>query len=223
MIREAIRTTVRAVGVVCLTVVEVTALSVWLGLVGDAAPLSASALVGVVGLSAGMLVEALLAHVTVNGWGRAIPARALAGLALAETALWVGWFGAVEVTAGLVGVIGVGLVFAAALVARHTVADNVVRGRNALASLVQRATIGTAVLQAAGATAWVVVVTGRVAVPQWVVAVPTAGFSTNAVVGAGLLAAAAFARHLLAVRHALRRPPRASQSAWRSSRSPLRE
>ncbi|UPV73403.1 hypothetical protein M0R89_12720 [Halorussus limi] len=223
MIREAIRTTVRAVGVVCLTVVEVTALSVWLGLVVDAEAVSVSALVGVVGLTAGMLVEALLAHVTVNGWSRAIPARALAGLALAETALWVGWFGTAEVTDGLVGVVGAGLAFAVALVARHTVADNVVRGRNALATLVQRTTIGLAVLQAAGATAWFLVVTGAVAVPEWFVSVPVAGFSANAVVGAVLLAAAVFVRHLLAVRHALRRPPRASQSSWRSSRSTLRK
>jgi hypothetical protein len=218
MIREAIRTTVRAVGVVCLTVVEITALSVWLGLAADADPTSVSALVGVVGLGAGMLVEALLAHVTVNGWGRAIPARALAGLALAETALWVGWFGAVSAADGLVGVVGAGLAFSVALVVRHTVADGIVRGRSALATLVRRATIGLAVLQAAGATAWLLVVMGRVAVPGWVVSVPLAGFSTNAVVGAALLAAATFARHLLAVRHALRRPPRSSKSAWRSSR-----
>ncbi len=223
MIREAIRTTVRAVGVVCLTVVEVTALSVWLGLVSDADPVSLSALVGVVGLSAGMLVEALLAHVTVNGWGRAVPARALAALALAETALWVGWFGWVAVADGLVGVVSAGLVFAAALVARHTVTDNVIRGRNALSSLVQRATVGLAVLQAAGATAWLLVVTGRVAVPEWFVSLPATGFSANALVGAALLAAAVFARHLLAVRHALRRPPSASNPGWRSSRTTPRK
>lgn len=223
MIREAIRTTVRAVGVVCLTVVEVTALSVWLGLVGEADPLSVAGLVGVVGLGAGMLVEALLAHVTVNGWGRAVPARAVVGLALAETALWVGWLGAVRLADGLVGVVGAGLAFAAVLVARHTVTDNVVRGRKALASLVQRVTIGLAVLQAAGATAWFLVVTGRVVVPEWLVAVPVAGFSANAVVGAALLAAAVFVRHLLAVRHALRRPPRASRSTWRSSRGTPRK
>ncbi|UPV99443.1 hypothetical protein M0R88_13035 [Halorussus gelatinilyticus] len=223
MIRGAIRTTVRAVGVVCLTVVEVTALSVWLGLVNDADPVSLSTLVGVVGLAAGMLVEALLAHVTVNGWGRAIPARTVAGLALAETALWAGWFGWVAVADGLVGVVTAGLAFAAALVARHTVADNVIRGRNALASLVQRATIGLAVLQAAGATAWLLVVTGQVAVPEWFVSVPMAGFSATAVVGATLLAAATFARHLLAVRHALRRPPQSSTPTWRSSRTTPRK
>ncbi|WP_137283483.1 hypothetical protein [Halorussus salinisoli] len=218
-----IRTTVRGIGVVCLTAVEVTALSVWLGLVADADPLSASALIGVVALSAGMLVEGLLAHVTVNGWSRPVPARAVAALALAETALWVGWFAAVRWADGLLVVVGAGLAFAVALVPRHTVMDNAVRGRNPLASLVQRATIGLAVLQAAGATAWFLVVSGLVFLPEWLVTVPVGGFSANAVVGAALLAGAVFARHLLAVRHALRTVQRSPNSGWRSSRGTLRK
>ncbi|WP_135825548.1 hypothetical protein [Halorussus ruber] len=223
MIREAIRATVRGVGVVLLTVVEVTALSVWLGLVGDAEPVSATALVGVVGLSAGMLVEALLSHVTVNGWSRPIPAQAVAGLALAETLLWVGWLAAVQFADSLLGVVGAGLALAVALVPRLTAADNVVRGRTLRASLVQRATIGLAVLQAAGATAWFLVVSGAVFFPEWFVAGPIAGFSQNAVVGAALLAVAAFARHVLAVRHALRKDQCPAKSEWRSSRGTLRE
>jgi hypothetical protein len=223
MIREAIRATVRGVGVVLLTDVEVTALSVWLGLVGDAATVSATALVGVVGLSAGMLVESLLAHVTVNGWGRPVPARAVAGLALAETLLWVGWLAAVQFADGLLAVVGGGLALAIALVPRLTAADNVVRGRDPLASLVQRATIGLAVLQAAGATAWFLVVSGAVYFPEWLVVGSVAGFSANAVIGAALLAGTVFVRHLLAVRHALRRTQRSPTSGWRSSRGTLRD
>jgi hypothetical protein len=222
MIREAIRTTVRGVGVVLLTTVEVTALSVWLGLVGDTAPISATALVGVVGLSAGMLVESLLAHVTVNGWSRPVPARAVAGLALAETLLWVGWLAAVQFADGLLGVVGAGLALAIALVPRLTAADNTIRGRDPLTSVIQRATIGLAVLQAAGATAWFLVVSGAVYFPEWFVVVPIAGFRAKAVVGAALLAGAVFARHLLAVRHALRRTHRTPNSGWRSSRRTLR-
>ncbi len=223
MIREAIRTTVRGVGVVLLTAVEVTALSVWLGLVADADPLSAPALVGVSGLSAGMLVEMLLAHVTVNGWSRPVPARAVAGLAVAETALWVGWFGAVRWTDGLLGVVVAGLAFAVVLIPRHTATDNAIQGRRPLASLVQRPTVGLAVLEAAGATAWLLVVSRAVTLPAWVGTIPVAGFSPHAVVGAALLTGAVFARHLLAVRHALRRPSRTSKSDWRSSRGTLRE
>ncbi len=223
MIREAIRTTVRGVGVVLLTAVEVTALSVWLGLVGDATPVSATALVGVVGLSAGMLVESLLAHVTVNGWSRPVPAQAVAGLALAETLLWVGWLAAVQFADGLLGVVGAGLALALALVPRLTAADNAVRGRIPLASLVERTTIGLAVLQAAGATAWFLVVSGAVYFPEWLVVGPIMGFSANAIIGAALLAGAVFARHLLAVRHSLRRVEKSSSPGWRSSRGTLRE
>jgi hypothetical protein len=223
MIREAIRATVRGVGVVLLTAVEITALSVWFGLVGDADPISATALVGVVGLSAGMLVESLLSHVTVNGWGRPIPAQAVAGLAFAETLLWVGWLAAVQFADGLLGVVGAGLALAVALVPRLTAADNTVRGRTPLASLVQRATIGLAVLQAAGATAWFLVVSGAVFFPEWFVTAPVAGFSQNALVGAALLVAAVFARHVLAVRHALRKDQRPVKSGWRSSRGTLNE
>jgi hypothetical protein len=223
MIRDAIRTTVRGVGVVLLTAVEVTALSVWLGLVSDAPPLSAVAAVGVTALSAGMLLEALLAHVTVNGWGRPIPAKTVAVLALTETVLWVGWLAAVHWADALLGVVGAGLALAIALVPRHTVVDNAVRGRDPLASLVQRATIGLAVLEAAGATAWLLVVSGSVAVPAWFVSMPVAGFSANAVVGAALLTVAAFARNLLAVRHALRTGRDRRDVGWRSSRGTLRK
>ncbi|MFC7080828.1 hypothetical protein [Halorussus caseinilyticus] len=223
MIRETIRTTVRGVGVVCLTAVEVTALSVWFGLMADADPLSVPALVGVGGLSAGMLVEALLVHVTVNGWSRPIPAQAVAGLTLAETALWVCWFAVVRWAEGVLGVVAAGLALSIALVPRHTAVDNAVRDRNALASLVQRATVGLAVLQAAGATAWLLVVSGAVALPEWLLAVPVAGFSASAVVGAGLLAGAVFARHLLAVRHALRGVPESPKAGWRSSHGTVRK
>lgn len=223
MIREAIRTTVRGVGVVLLTVVEVTALSVWLGLVDDAALLSTVAAVGVSALSAGMLLEALLTHVTVNGWSRPIPAQTVAVLAFAETVLWVGWLAGVYWADTLVGVVGVGLALAVALVPRHTVLDNAVRGSDPLSSLVQRATIGLAVLEAAGATAWLLVVSGAVVVPDWFVTLPLAGFSTEAVVGAGLLTAAVFARHLLAVRHALRPGKSVRDAGWRSSRGTPRD
>lgn len=223
MIREAIRTVVRAVGVVSLTAVEVTALSVWLGLLDDATLLSAAGLVAVAALAAGMLVETLLAHVTVNAWSRPVPARSVGALTLAETLLWVGWLAAVQRADGLLGAVAAGLALAVALVPRHTVADNSVRGRDPLSSLVQRATVGLAVLEAAGATAWFLVVSGAVYLPEWFVTAPIAGFSPHAIVGAALLTGAAFARHLLAVRHALRRESGSSDSGWRSSRGTVRE
>lgn len=222
MIREAIRAVVRAVGLLLLTAVEVTALSVWLGLV-DAGLVSGAGLVGVGALAAGMLVEALLAHLTVNGWGRPVPARTVAVLAVVETLLWVGWLVAVRRLDGLLGVVAAGLALAVALVPRHTVADNSIRGRRLFSSLVQRTTIGLAVLEAAGATGWLLVVSGAVVLPEWFGTAPVAGFSPRAVVGAALLAGAVFARHLLAVRHALRRSSERSSAGWRSSRGTVRK
>lgn len=223
MMRGAVRATARGVGVVAVTAVEVTALSVWLGLVGGAAPLSAAAAVGVAALAAGSLVAALLTHLTANGLRAPVPARALAALAGVETLLWVGWLAAIGLTEDPAGVLGAGVALAAGLAVRHAVADNALRGQDPLASPVQRATAGFGLVEAGGATAWFLVVSGAVPVPRWVLSTPVAGFSPSAVVGAGLLAVAVFVRHLLAVRHALRPNQPTGEVGWRSSRGTVRE
>ncbi|WP_134670789.1 hypothetical protein [Halorussus marinus] len=217
MIRHALRATVRAFGVVATTAVEVTALSVWLGLVADASPLSIPAAVGVAALGAGLLVAGLGAHVTVKGWRREVPAPPVVALALAETALWVGWFGAVRRVGDPVGVALVGVALAVGLAPRHAIADNLLRSRRPLSTLVGRVPAGLALVEAAGATVWVLVVTGWVVVPEWVVTVPTAGFSAGAVVGGGVLAGALFVRHALAVRYALRANRDVGTAGWQSS------
>lgn len=217
MIRHALRATVRGVGVVLLTVVDVTALSVWLGLVGDAPPISLASAVGVTALAAGLLVQGLLAHVTVKGWRREVPAPSVVALALTETMLWVGWFAAVRQISDPVGVALVGVALAAALAPRHAVADNLLRSRRPFSSLIGRVPAGLAAIEAAGATAWLLVVTGWVVVPEWIVTVPTAGFSTGAVVGAALLAGALFVQHALAVRYALRATRQVGNVGWQSS------
>ncbi|MFC4551697.1 hypothetical protein, partial [Halorussus sp. GCM10023401] len=170
---------------------------------------------------AGLFVEGLLTHLTVNGRLRPIPPATLAGLALAETLLWVGWLAVVRwVGVGdLLGVAVAGLALAAALVPQHTVLDNVLRGRDPRSSLVERATIGYSVLEAAGATGWLLVVAGTVAVPSWLFSVPVAGFSPRAVVGAALLAGALLVEHLLEIRLAMRAVRRSSRVTWRSASS----
>jgi len=217
MIRHALRATVRAFGVVATTAVEVTALSVWLGLVADAPPASLAAGVGVAALAAGLLVAGLLAHVTVKGWRREVPAPPVVALALAETLLWIGWFGAVRRVGDPVGVAALGLALAAGLAPRHAIADNLLRSRRPLSTLLGRVPAGLALVEAGGATAWVLVVTGWVVVPEWVVTVPTAGFSAGAVVGAAVLAGALFVRRALAVRYALRATRDVGTVGWRSS------
>jgi hypothetical protein len=217
MIRHALRATVRAFGVVAATAVEVTALSVWLGLVVDAPPASLAAGVGVAALAAGLLVAGLLAHVTVSGWRREVPAPPVVALALAETLLWSGWFGAVRRVGDPVGVALLGVVLAAGLAPSHAIADNLLRSRRPLSTLLGRVPAGLALVEAGGATAWVLVVTGWVVVPEWVVTVPTAGFSAGAVVGGAVLAGALFVRRALAVRYALRATRDVESVGWRSS------
>lgn len=217
MIRHTLRATVRGVGIVLMTAVDVTALSVWYGLVGDASPASLAAAVGVAALTAGLLVQGLLAHVTVKGWRREVPALSVAALALAETLLWVGWFAVVQQVGDLQSVAFLGLALAVALVPRHTVADNVLRGREAFSSLVGRVPIGLAAVEAAGATAWLLLVSGVVVVPEWFVSVPVAGFSTHAVVGATVLAGALVVQHAFEVRYALRASRDVGGVEWQSS------
>lgn len=217
MIRHTLRATVRGVGIVLMTVVDVTALSVWYGLVGDAPPASLAAVVGVAALTAGLLVQGLLAHVTVRGWRREVPALSVAALALAETVLWVGWFAVVRQVGDLRSVALVGLALAVALVPRHTVADNVLRGRNALSSLASRVPVGLAAVEAAGATAWLLLISGVVVVPEWFVPISVFGFSTPALVGAAVLAGALAVQHAFAVRYALRASHDVGGVEWQSS------
>lgn len=218
MIRYALRAAIRGVGVVALTAVEVTALSVWLGLVTDGPPVSLVAAIGVGALSAGLLVEGLLRHVTVNGWRREIPVASVSALALIETALWVGWYAVVRGVGDPRGVAVVGLALAAALIPVHTATDNLLQGRSAVASLAGRTPACLATLEAAGATAWLLLVTGSVAVPDAVGTLPVAGFTRGAAVGGAVLAGVLFVQHVLTVRYALRATRRTTAYEWRSSR-----
>lgn len=227
MIRESVRAVARALGVLAVTAAEVTALSVWLGLVTDASTVSLASLLGVVALAGGLLVSALVTWVTVNGRRGPVPGPTVLGLSAVETVVWLGWLGTVTWLAGLdrladpLGVTLASLVLAATLTVRLTVADNVLRGRPVHASLVTRTTAGLGVLEAAGATAWLLVVTGQVPVP-WFLAVEVAGFSPAATFGAALLAVTLFVQHLFAVRFALRAttPPAGSDvpTSWSTPR-----
>lgn len=223
MIRNAARTVGRGVGVVLATVIELAALSVWFGLAGSVELLSAASAVGAAALAAGLLVEELLTHLTVNGRRQPIPAVRLAALALAETLLWVGWLAVARWAGDLVGVALAGVALAVALVPRHTALVNLLRGKNPLSSVVERATVGFAVLEAAGATAWFLVVVGWVAIPVWVFSVPVAGFSPRAVVGAAVLAGALFVQHVLEARVTMGTARKSVTVSWRSSTQTIRE
>lgn len=217
MIRNALRATGRGVGVCLLTAVEVVALSVWLGLVSDAPAVSGAAAIGVAALAAGLLVQGLGTHVTVKGWRREVPSPSVVAVALFEALLWVVWLAAVRQADTVYGVALAGVALAVALVPRHTVRDNLLRGRRPLSSLAERTPVGLAVLEAAGASAWILVVSGTLLLPEWTVSVAAAGFTWRAVLGAALLTAALLVQHALAVRYALRSARRADQVDWRTS------
>ena len=217
MIRHTLRATIRGVGVVLMAAVDVTALSVWYGLVADASPISLAAAVGVAALTAGLLVQGLLAHVTINGLRREVPSLSVAALALTETLLWVGWFAVVQQADSVRSIAFLGLALAVALVPRHTVADNVLRGREALSSLVGRMPICLAAVEAAGATAWLLLVSGVVVVPEWFVSITVAGYPTHVVVGAAVLAGALAVQHAFEVRYALRASRDVRGVEWQSS------
>ncbi|WP_158057778.1 hypothetical protein [Halorussus halophilus] len=230
MIRRVVRTAVRGLGVGCATGVELLALSVWLGLSDDAEltladgiGLSLADLVGVAALAAGLLLAGLLTHLVVNGRRYPVPAAAVGALVVAETAVWVGWLAVAEWLGGVLGVVLAGVVLAGGLLVLATVTDSVLRGREPLATLVGRNHGALAVVETVGATAWLLVVSGLVAVPDWFFSVPVAGFEPRAVVGAALLGAALFAQRLLAVRLAMRTARRRVAVGWRSSQGTVRE
>lgn len=216
MIRHALRAAGRGVGVCLLTAVEVVALSVWLGLAGDASAAAGSAAIGAGALAAGLLVQEVGAHVTVKGW-RQVPPPSVAGLAALEMLLWVVWLAAVRQADTAYGVALAGAALAVALVPRHTARDSLLRGRRPLSSLAERTPVGLAALEAAGATGWMLVVSELLVLPSWTVSVAVAGFTWRAVLGAGLLAAALLVQHALAVRYALRTARRTERVEWPTS------
>lgn len=216
-LRSVLRRVGRLVGIASFTVVEVAALAGWLALVRTEPLGEASAVVGASLLFVGLFVEGLLTHVTVNGVRRSPRTVVIAAFTATETLLWVGWLALAERIGGLLGIGAAGLALAVLLVPQHTVEDNVLRGKAALARLFDAGTIRFSVIEAAGATAWLLLVAGVVSVGPFLSAVGLAGVeaafpagvaaSAPELVGVGILAASLFVEHVVGVRHALRTLP----------------
>lgn len=161
-VRGVLRRVGRLVGLLTFTAVEVAALAGWFALVRYEPLGPASEVVGVSVLFGGLLLEGLLTHVTVNGRRGPIPAVPIALFSVTETLLWVGWLVAAEQVGGFLGAGAAGLALALLLVPQHTVEDNVLRGRATLERLLNPGTVRFSVLEAAGATAWLLLVAGFV-------------------------------------------------------------
>lgn len=161
MIRKRLRPPTRLLAVGAFTVVEVAALAIWLATVRGQPLDSPLAIAGVGVLSIGLFVEGVATYRTVNGLDARIPAGTVAVLAATGTACWVGWLWLAERLGGAAGIAVAGLVLAVLLVPQHTVEDNVLRGERAFSWIVDGRTAGFSAVEAAGATAWLLVVTGE--------------------------------------------------------------
>lgn len=149
----------RQVLVAAFTGVEALALGIWLEVVRGVPAVSQAAAVGLGILAVGLLVEHVLTDLTVNGLDLALPLGSVIAFTASETVLWALWLVIAEWLGGADGFLLAGGVLAVLLVPQHSVEDAVLRGRPPLSNVVNLGTVGFSLLEAAGATAWLVLVT----------------------------------------------------------------
>lgn len=184
--------------VAAFTGVETVALVAWLAVVEDAPAASRAAAVGLGVLLVGLVVEHVLTDLAVNGAGLSLPGARVFGVSVSETALWALWLVVAERVGGLEGLVLAGGVLAVLLVPQHTVEDNVLRGRGPVSWVVDFRTLGFSLVEAAGASVWLLFVTRGDLVAPWLVEFGLAGVEP-AVAGVGILAGALFVEHNLGV------------------------
>jgi len=149
----------QTLSMVAFTLVETVALGLWLTLVRDAPLLSVASALGIGALGVGLVFEHVLTDATVNGLSLAVvPDRQVLGISLSETLLWVVWLGLAAQLGGVGGILGAGVVLAVLLVPQHTVEDNVLRDRPPFSSVLDPMTIGFSLVEAVGATLWLLFV-----------------------------------------------------------------
>jgi hypothetical protein len=188
----------RAVLVAAFTAIQTAALAVWLGTVRDAPVVSSAVVVGIAILLGGLVVEHSLTDLAVNGRAASLPDAATVAIGAAVGALGALWLGVAARVGGVEGVLFAGVALAGALVVQHTVEINDLRGRHPFAGVLNLGTIGISVVEAVGATAWLLIVTRSEAVGGLLDAVGMGGVEP-ATVGLGVLAVALFVEHSVGV------------------------
>ncbi|WP_276260257.1 hypothetical protein [Haloglomus litoreum] len=201
-----IRSLGRTVGVAVFTIVETLTLGIWLALVRDAPTLSRLALVGAGILLAGLVLEALINTVVVNGFSFRL--GAIATFSLSEALIWILWLGVAERLGGLTGVGIAGVVLFVLMLPQHSIEDNVLRGRGLFSSLVTPGTALFTFVEALGGTVWLALVfrpdlLAAAGVDSVPFAAPMVG-DLGASVGLLLLALALFVEHEMGLQFALR-------------------
>jgi hypothetical protein len=190
--------------IVVFTGVETVALILWLALVRDAPVVSRASAVGLGILAIGLLVEHFLTDLAVNGFGSSASGGKAIAFSASETALWAVWLVVAERVGGLVGLLVAGVVLAVLLVPQHSIEDNVLRGRGFLSDLLNLRTLGFSVIEAAGATLWLLFVLRGDLIEPFLVEVGVSA-ADPAVVGAGILAGALLIEHLVGVQFSRRK------------------
>lgn len=185
------------------TGVETIALVVWLGFVRDAPVASQATAIGLGVLAVGLLVEHFFTDQAVNGPNLSFPLGKVVAFSASETVLWALWLVIADAIGGVDGLLIAGVVLAVLLVPQHTVEDSVLRGRGLLSNLVDLGTVGFSIVEAAGATAWLVLVL-RGDLVEPLVASTVLMDVDPATIGVGALAVALFAEHVLGVSFSLR-------------------
>lgn len=187
----------RAILIVSFTGVETVALVVWLGFVEDAPVISRASAIGLGVLAVGLVVEHFLTDQAVNGVDLSFPVGRGVLFSTTETALWALWLLVAERFAGLEGFLVAGGVLAVLLVPQHTIEDNALRGRGLFSTLVNRRTVGFSLIEASGATVWLLFVRrGDLIAPFLEGSVPS---TDPAILGVGILAFALFIEHNIGV------------------------
>lgn len=190
------------------TGVETLALGVWLTFVVDAPLVSRATAIGLGVLLGGLVVEHFLTDVAVNGYDASIPGGKVLTFSVTETALWALWLVVAERVGGLEGILAAGLVLTILLVPQHTVEDSVLRGRGLLADLFDLNALGFSIVEAGGATVWLLfVLRGDLVTPLLADADALVGGHLPidvaaldpALVGLAVLAAALFVEHNIGV------------------------
>jgi len=154
-----VRLTGQTLLMVGFTLVETLTLGLWLTLVAGEPVISAASAVGVGVLTLGLVFEHVLTDATVNGLSvDVLPGRQVLGISIAESLLWVLWLGVAEQLGGVDGILVAGVLLTVLLVPQHTVEDNVLRGADPFESVVDFGTVGFSVVEAVGATVWLVLV-----------------------------------------------------------------
>ncbi|MCU4802608.1 hypothetical protein OB920_19795 [Halobacteria archaeon HArc-gm2] len=199
---------VRVILVALVVVVETLVLGVWFVLVRSSPTLSLATGFGFAVLAGGLVVTFFGTDLAVNGSEASLPGWRAIAVVLFEVGAWALWLSIASRVDGLAGIAAAGAVFATLLLVQHTVADNVLRGESLVATLVDFDALGASLVQAGGATLWLLFTLHEAFVVE-LLADADAAFGSHVpvdlaaidpgLVGLAALAAALFVEHLVGV------------------------